>query len=162
MREIIEVVTIKIRIKLQFCGLADNRLTKNIDPTPEEVRLENRLGFLKRYIILHGTVQWSSLILVIINYFPSFNLGTVFVPCSTMSHFSKNIYRRWSDWFCSICAMLLTGENGGTPRKTWTTSTLSTTNPTRTCLEWNPDLDDWAHEVSPPMLSFKRQIFLGD
>jgi len=57
MREIIEVVTIKIRIKLQFCGLADNRLTKNIDPTPEEVRLENRLGFLKRYIILHGTVQ---------------------------------------------------------------------------------------------------------
>jgi len=93
---------------------------------PTGDRLENLLGFLKRYIILHGTVQWSSVILLTINYSPSFNLGTVFVPCSTMSHISKIIYRRWSEWICRICTMLLTGENGGTPRKTWIISTLFT------------------------------------
>jgi hypothetical protein len=56
MSKIIKVVTIMIRIKLRFFWVSRKLADKKIDPTPEEIRLENLLGFIE-IIILRGTEQ---------------------------------------------------------------------------------------------------------
>jgi len=49
------------------------------------------------------------------------------------------LLRSYSEWVCSTGRIILTGKNQNTQRKTWPSATLSTTNPTRTDLQVNPE-----------------------
>jgi hypothetical protein len=60
--------------------------------------------------------------------------------------------------------MILAGENRSTGRETCPSDTLSTTNPTRTSLEWSPGLriERQATKRLSRGMTFQREVYLNN